>query len=66
MVGGFGVGSQLAWQVFPAVSYRFTPLLEIEGGYRAIGMDYENGSGNEKFVYDLTTYGPQLGLKFHF
>jgi hypothetical protein len=66
MVGGFSIGSKFAWQVFPEVGYRFSPLFELAGGYRAIGMDYENGSGNQKFVYDVTTYGPQLGLKFHF
>jgi hypothetical protein len=65
-VGGFGVGSDFAWQVFPQIGYRFGSLFELTGGFRAITMDYEDGSGNEKFVYDLTTYGPQLGARFHF
>lgn len=65
-VGGFGIGSDFAWQAFPEVGYRFNPLFELAGGYRAIGMDYEDGDGTEKFVYDIVTYGPQLGLKFHF
>jgi hypothetical protein len=64
-VGGFGVGSDFAWQVLPQVGYRFSPLFELSGGFRAITMDYEDGSGNEKFVYDLTIYGPQLGARFH-
>jgi len=65
-IGGFGIGSDFAWQVFPEVGYRFNPLFELTGGFRALGMDYKSGSGNQEFVYDLVTYGPQLGAKFHF
>ena len=65
-VGGLGVGSDFAWQVFPEVGYRFNSLFELAGGYRALYMDYTNGSGNEEFTYKLTTYGPQVGTKFHF
>jgi len=65
-IGGFGVGSDFAWQVFPNLGYRFNNLFELSGGYRAIYMDYKNGSGNEEFTYKLTTYGPQLGGMFHF
>ena len=65
-VGGFGVGSKFAWQVYPNLGYRFNPLFELNGGYRAMYMDYESGSGSDKFVYKLTTQGPQLGFLFHF
>ena len=65
-VGGFGVGSDFAWQAFPEAGYRFNPLFELAGGYRAIYMDYTNGSGSDEFTYQLTTSGPQLGAKFHF
>jgi hypothetical protein len=65
-VGGFGVGSDFTWQVFPFVGYRFSNLFEISGGYRALGMDYNTGSGDDYFLYDMVTFGPQLGLVFHF
>jgi hypothetical protein len=65
-IGGFGLGSEFAWQVFPFVGYRFGSLFELEAGYRALGMEYETGSGDDLFVYDITTFGPQLGLVFHF
>jgi len=41
-----GVGSDITWQVFPYVRYRFSDLFEISGGYRAPGMDYKTGSGD--------------------
>lgn len=65
-VGGFGVGSDFTWQVFPFVGYRFSDLFEISGGYRALGMDYKTGSGDDYFLYDMVIFGPQLGLVFHF
>jgi len=65
-VGGFGVGSDFAWQAFPQAGYRVSELFEITGGFRAIDMDYEGGDGDATFVYDMTTYGGQLGGRFHF
>ena len=66
LIGGFGVGSQFAWQAYPEVGYRFNHLFELAGGYRAMYMDYTHGSGSDEFTYQLTTSGPQLGAKFHF
>jgi hypothetical protein len=65
-IGGFGVGSDFAWQVYPNLGYRFNNLFELNGGYRAIYMDYKHGSGNDEFTYKMTTSGPQLGGMFHF
>ena len=65
-IGGFGISSDFAWQVFPFVGYRFSQLFELGAGYRAIGMKYETGSGDDYFLYDMVIFGPQLGLVFHF
>lgn len=65
-IGGFGVGSDLAWQVYPQVGYRFGRTFELTGAFRAIHMDYADGEGPEAFRYDVTTSGPQAGLRFHF
>jgi hypothetical protein len=65
-IGGFGIGSSFTWQIRPFVGYRFANLFELVLSYRALGMDYETGSGAELFVYDVTTFGPELGFVFHF
>lgn len=65
-VGGFGVGSTFAWQLLPAAAWRATQMVEVELAYRAIGVDYTTGSGAQKFRYDVTTFGPQLGITFRF
>jgi hypothetical protein len=65
-VGGFGVGSDLTYQVFPYVSWRFAEWGSLQAGYRWLYADYEEGSGTSKFSYDVTTQGPQLGITAHF
>ncbi len=65
-VGGFGVGSDFAWQVYPTVGYRFSRLFELAVAYRWIDMDYTTGSGADEFRYNITTFGPEVGLLFHF
>jgi hypothetical protein len=65
-VGGFGIGSDLTWQVFPYLSWRFSRVVSAEAGYRLIDTDYQTGSGTSLFRYDVLTHGPQLGVTFHF
>lgn len=63
-IGGFGVGSDLAWQVHGKAGYRFSELFGLDLAYRVISMDYEKGDPG--FVYDMRIFGPELGLVFHF
>ena len=65
-VGGFGVGSKLAWHVYPAIGLRIAKWFELAAAYRWLNMDYETGTGAELFAYDVTVSGPEIGLLFHF
>ncbi len=65
-IGGFGIGSDIAWQVYPLVGYRFSRLFEMALAYRWLGMEYETGSGDDLFAYDVVDFGPEIGLVFHF
>jgi len=65
-VGGFGVGSKLTWQAFPYVRWRFAKIAALQAGYRILSIDYENGSGAERVLYDVTELGPQVGVTFPF
>ena len=66
-IGGFGVGSEFTWQVFAGYNH-FTPigngntLFATTIGYRAIGFDYDVGSGSNAQSYDLVLHGPIAGL----
>jgi len=46
--------------------YRVSKLFGVAVGYRVLSMDYESGSFDDLFKYDVTTFGPQLGVSFHF
>ena len=63
-IGGFGITSNLTWQLAAYVDFRASDLIAIVGGYRFLGNDYETGSGNELLHYDVTVSGPALGLTF--
>ena len=65
-IGGFEVGSDLAWQVFPYFDWRFAKSASMQLGYRWLGTDYETGSGPTLFRYDVVLAGPQIGFTLHF
>ena len=65
-VGGFGVGSDFAWQLFPYMVWQFGERASMQAGYRAVLGDYDEGSGLSEFKYDVVTQGPQLGVIFRF
>jgi hypothetical protein len=65
-IGGFGAASKLAWQVFPTVQIDLGKRARLGLGYRALGMDYETGSGDTWFRYNVITSGPVLGMAFDF
>ena len=64
-VGGFGIGSELTWQLQAYGGYRFSELFHVTAGYRALGIDYQTGEGKDRFLYDVTTFGPVVKLGFN-
>ena len=65
-IGGFGIGSDLSWQLAPMVGYRFSRVISSQLSYRVLFVDYQDGTDREEFRYQVTTFGPQLGLSFAF
>ena len=67
-IGGFGIGSQLAWQLQPDVYFRVSKLFQLGLGYRILSTDYHTGTEHTDswFLFDLEEYGPQLRLGFNF
>lgn len=64
-IGGFGIGSEFEWNLMTGVGYRLSNITFL-GAYRIWYAKYENGSGDDLFVYDLTTSGPGLAMVIHF
>lgn len=65
-MGGFGVGSKFAWQVQADAGYRFSKLFQATIGYRYIDVNYLSGTDSDRFLFDMTTFGPTLRLGFNF
>lgn len=38
----------------------------VVAGHKALGQDYSDGSGTDRFEWNETLYGPMLGLVYHF
>ena len=64
-LGGFGIGSDFTWQLQGYFGYRFSKLFQASIGFRVIGMDYEKGSGADRFQYDVNTSGPLIKIGFN-
>ncbi|MEI8178649.1 hypothetical protein [Aestuariivirga sp.] len=62
MIGGFGVGSDLMWDLMGGAGYEFTDNVSVFAGYRAMSVDYSNDS----FVYDVVQKGPVVAAVFKF
>ena len=65
-IGGFGIGSDLSYQVRPMLNFSLSRAISIDAGYQWAYMDYETGSGLKRFAYDVNTTGPILGMTFRF
>ena len=58
-IGGFGVESELTWQVVVAAGHSITENVDLLVGYRHLDVDYEDGS----FAYDIATSGFGVGVR---
>lgn len=61
-VGGFGVGSDLFYDLTGNLGYQWNDAIGTSLGYRLFDVDYEDGG----YVYDVTQEGWQLALTWGF
>lgn len=64
-IGGFGVSSDLTWQLYGYVGYQPSREWSIYGGYRYMKIDYE-ADNRTNFFYDMAVGGPVLGVAYAF
>jgi hypothetical protein len=65
-IGGFNVGSKFTWQLQGFVGYHFSKLFMLSAGYRVNSINYDRGTGSERFRYDVRMFGPILKFGFNF
>lgn len=61
-IGGFGVGSDLTYQLLAGVNWQFARSWIAKAGYRYLYQDYEN----DGFIWDMSASGLYLGAGFRF
>jgi hypothetical protein len=64
-VGGFGVGSDLTYQLAAYIGYMPSKSWNLYAGYRHLDFDYKSDN-DKKFFYDMTLSGPLVGFGYHF
>jgi hypothetical protein len=69
-IGGFGAGSKFSWQALAVLNYEFAKQGSVSWnamlGYKALYVDYEQGSGLTQYKYDMTMHGPIFGITARF
>ena len=61
-VGGFGVGSDLSWQLQGMVEYHLSSRWSLAAGWRHLDTDFHHNG----FVFDAAMDGPILGAVYRF
>ncbi len=69
-IGGFGLsGSQFAWQAVATYAYTWQHTgwdVAALVGFRALGVNYSQGSGADGLTINEVLYGPIIGVRFRF
>ena len=61
-VGGFGIASDIDWQLLGTLQYQIAESIALEAGYRYLAVDHEDGG----FLFNMALHGPILGATFRF
>jgi hypothetical protein len=65
-IGGFGIGSHFTWSVATILAYQVSERISLGAGYRILDINYSEGTGSNKFQFDVQMRGPMLGFAVHF
>lgn len=65
-IGGFGVGSEFAWQGVGMLRWQVSSGFGVLLAYRYLSNDYDEGKGADYFKFDMSMQGPALGVVFTF
>ena len=61
-LGGFGLGSDLSWQVRLGFLRQLSQVTSLSLGYHWLDIDYDQNN----FAYDMLMSGPEIGFRFKF
>lgn len=61
-IGGFGVNSQMTWQMNVGVAYMLSPNFPLTLGFKYLGVNYYKNNLN----WTVNEYGPTLGIGYRY
>ena len=61
-IGGFGVNSQMTWQMNVGVAYMLSKNIPLTLGFKYLGVNYYKNNLN----WTVNEYGPTLGIGFRY
>jgi hypothetical protein len=62
-VGGWGAGSQLAYQAVGVIGYRIKPAIALQAGYRYLATNYRTSNGFVDMADSGVMFGVSINLK---
>ncbi len=67
-IGGYGISgcSDFSYNLIALVGWEFRENTTLLLGYRILYVDYETGSGDDRFEFDVAMNGPIMGVAFQF
>ena len=65
-IGGFGVGSDLAWQAMGTLRWKLRENMDVVASYRYMQVDFEQNGPSGLLVYNMVNSGFGLGMTFRF
>ena len=61
-IGGFGVNSQMTWQLNAGLAYMLSPNVPLTLGFKYLGVNYYKNNLN----WTVNEYGPTLGIGYRY
>ena len=65
-IGGFDIGSDIAWHLNADAVWHISERSSLAFGYRIMSVKYDDEEGENEFVYDMTNHGPVGGFIYSF
>jgi hypothetical protein len=65
-IGGFGVGSDFSWHATAFAAWKLSERASLLFGFRFLDVDYDDGSGSDRFLMDVGEGGPAAGFAWRF
>jgi hypothetical protein len=63
---GGGANMDFTWQAMINLGWALSDSTSVWGGYRALGMEFDESGGRNRLDADLVMHGPQAGIVFQF